>query len=59
MSNPNDLVIVFAGDTFQASLVKNELENHGIPAFLKDEFTGTIAPWHSALNAGSNGALLF
>lgn len=55
MSNPNDLVIVFAGDTFQASLAKNELENHGIPAFLRDELTGTIAPWHSA--PGGAGAV--
>jgi hypothetical protein len=30
MSNSNDLVIVFAGDTFQASHVKNALENNGI-----------------------------
>jgi hypothetical protein len=48
MSNPNDLVVVFSGNTFEADLAKNELENNGIPAFLKDEIIGTIAPWHAA-----------
>ena len=55
MSNSNDLVIVFAGDTFQASHAKNVLENNGIHAFLKDEFIGSIAPWHSA--PGGAGAV--
>ncbi|MDZ4203944.1 MAG: DUF2007 domain-containing protein [Bacteroidales bacterium] len=48
MAHSNDLVVVFSGNTFEANLAKNELENNGIPAFLKDEVTGTIAPWHSA-----------
>ena len=55
MSNSNDLVVVFAGDTFQANHAKNVLENNGIHAFLKDEFTGSIAPWHSA--PGGAGAV--
>ena len=48
MAHSNDLLVVFAGDPFQANLAKNELENNGIASYLKDEFTGTIAPWHSA-----------
>lgn len=40
-------VEVFAGTAVQASLVKSLLENAEIEAFLKDEFTGIIAPWHS------------
>ena len=32
----------------QASLIKSLLENAEIEAFLKDEFTGVITPWHSA-----------
>jgi hypothetical protein len=48
MSNPNDLVVVFSGNTFEADRVKIELENDGIPAFLKDEIIGTVAPWHAA-----------
>ena len=55
MSHSNDLVVVFAGDTFQASHAKNVLENNGIHDFLKDEFTGSIAPWHSA--PGGAGAV--
>jgi hypothetical protein len=55
MSHSNDLVVVFGGDTFQANHVKNVLENNGIHAFLKDEFTGSNAPWHSA--PGGAGAV--
>ena len=55
MSHSNDLVVVFAGDPFQANLAKHDLENNGIAAFLKDEVTGTIAPWHSA--PGGAGAV--
>jgi hypothetical protein len=55
MSNSNDLVVVFAGNTFQANHAKNELENNGISAFLADEITGSLAPWHSA--PGGAGAV--
>lgn len=48
MSNPDALIVVFSGNTFEAAHVKNELENNGIPAFMKDEAIGTIAPWHAA-----------
>ena len=40
-------VEVFAGTAVQASVVKSLLENAEIEAFLKDEFTGVIAPWHT------------
>ena len=40
-------VEVFAGTAVQANLIKSLLENAEIEAFLKDEFTGVIAPWHS------------
>jgi hypothetical protein len=55
MSNPNDLIIVFSGNTFEASHIRIELENNGISAFLKDEFIGSIAPWHAA--PGGAGAV--
>lgn len=45
--DPNPTV-VFSGKIWEANLVKNLLENEGIPAFLKDEFVGTIAPWYIA-----------
>jgi len=41
-------VEVFAGTAVQASLVKSLLENAEIEAYLKDEFTGVLYPWHSS-----------
>ena len=41
------LVEVFAGTAVQATLVKSLLENAEIDAYLKDEFTGTLYPWHT------------
>ena len=32
----------------QATLVKSLLENAEIDAYLKDEFTGVLYPWHSS-----------
>ncbi len=40
-------VEVFAGTAVQATLVKSLLENAEIAAYLKDEFAGTLYPWHS------------
>jgi len=40
-------VEVFAGSSVQANLVKSLLENAEIEAYLKDEFTGVLYPWHT------------
>ena len=40
-------VEVFAGTAVQATLVKSLLENAEIAAYLKDEFSGTLYPWHT------------
>ncbi len=40
-------VEVFAGTAVQATLVKSLLENAEISAYLKDEFSGTLYPWHT------------
>ena len=40
-------VEVFAGTTVQASILKSLLENAEIEAYLKDEFTGVLYPWHT------------
>lgn len=40
-------VEVFAGTAVQASMVKSLLENAEIEAYLKDEFTGVLYPWHT------------
>jgi hypothetical protein len=39
---------IFAGSAMQANLVKSLLENSEIKAFLKDEYMGTLNPWHAA-----------
>jgi hypothetical protein len=53
--NGSEPVEIFAGTAVQASLVKSLLENAEIDAYLKDEFTGVLYPWHSS--AGGVGAV--
>jgi len=55
MKNPDDPVIIYAGNPVEAEFVRHELENNEIPAFLRDETIGTIAPWHVA--PGGAGAV--
>ena len=50
-----ELVQIFAGTAMDANIVKSLLENAEIEAFLKDEFIGTIFPWHAA--SGGAGAV--
>ena len=40
-------VEVFAGTAVQATLVKSLLENAEIESYMKDEFSGTLFPWHT------------
>jgi hypothetical protein len=44
----NRMVVVFAGTTVTAAMVKSYLNNFEIEAFLKDEFMGTLAPWYTS-----------
>lgn len=48
-------VEVFAGSAMQANLVRSILEDNDIEAFLKDEFIGTLYPWHAS--PGGAGAV--
>jgi hypothetical protein len=41
-------VEVFSGSIWEAEMVKNLLESAGIETFLRDENTGTLAPWYTA-----------
>lgn len=41
-------VEVFAGNIWDAQLVKSLLEDSEIETFLLDENTGTLAPWYTA-----------
>ena len=51
----NDLVVVFAGASMEAEIVRNMLQNSGIMAFLKDQNVGTLAPWYTS--PGGAGAV--
>jgi len=48
-------VEVFSGTAVQANFVRSLLENAEIEAYLKDEFTGVLYPWHTT--AGGVGAV--
>ena len=48
-------VEVFFGTILEAEMVKSLLENAKIETFLKDENTGTLAPWYTA--SGGMGAV--
>jgi len=41
-------VIVFAGNQFDAGLVKSMLEDTEIEAYFRDDELGMIAPWYTA-----------
>ena len=54
MSEKDDLVVVFAGSVFDATLAKNLLEGAQIEAFLQDEQMGRLIPFYlSAMSAGA------
>ena len=38
---------VFAGTAIQTNMLISLLENAEIEAYLNDEFTGTLYPWHT------------
>lgn len=47
------MVEVFAGNSWEAGLVKSLLLNAGIECYLKDHIRGTLEPWDVAAG-GSN-----
>ncbi|HLN54007.1 MAG TPA: DUF2007-related protein [Lentimicrobium sp.] len=53
MKDKENPVEVFAGNNWQAAMVKSLLENAQVEAFLKDEIMGTLNPWWS--DAGGAG----
>lgn len=55
MSQPDDLVVVHAGNAIETGFIKSLLEDHGIPTILQDEMMGHLAPWYIA--AGGVGAV--
>ncbi|GAP43183.1 hypothetical protein TBC1_111325 [Lentimicrobium saccharophilum] len=47
-NSENVPVRIYSGSPWHAALLKSILEDAGIPAFLKDEYIATIAPWNAA-----------
>lgn len=46
--NDDRLIEVFAGEFWQASVVKQILDDNGIPAELNNQYLSTVAPYLSA-----------
>lgn len=44
MENKNEFVEIYAGELWQSSIIKDLLEDNGIPAFIENELMGTIIP---------------
>ena len=55
MPEENDLVVVYAGNSIEAGILKGLLEDDGIKVFLKDEFMGSIFPGY--VTGGGGGAV--
>ena len=55
MDKEKELVLVYAGNSLEAGLIKGILEDAGIAVFLKDEIVGTIAPF--CVTPGGAGAI--
>ena len=45
MKNNLEFVEIFAGELWQAEMIKEMLEDNGIQAYMKNELMGNIAPW--------------
>ncbi|MEI6677160.1 MAG: DUF2007 domain-containing protein [Mariniphaga sp.] len=46
MENEDEMVEVFAGELWEATLIRELLEDNGIEAYLENEVMGNIAPWY-------------
>jgi hypothetical protein len=44
MENKNEFVEIYAGELWQSSMIRNLLEDNGIPSFVENELMGTIDP---------------
>jgi len=48
MAPTDTFTIIHVGNAIESGFVKSLLEEYGIPAFLRDEIMGSIAPWYIA-----------
>ncbi len=49
-----ELVEIYSGESMKMQMIVNLLQENGIPAFLKNEFMGNIAPFY--ITPGGTGA---
>ena len=42
----SDIIVIFKGNPVDSEIIKEILNDNGIMANLKNQFMGTIAPWH-------------
>jgi len=47
-NDTSEMVEVFAGNTWQAEMVKSILADNDIDSYLRDEIIGTLSPWWAA-----------
>ena len=45
MNIKNEIIAVFSGNLYQATMVKKLLESNGIEAFIENELMSIIDPW--------------
>ena len=45
MNNQGEIVEVFSGDLYQATMVKDLLESNGIEVFIENKLMSVIEPW--------------
>jgi hypothetical protein len=45
MKDENKVVEIFSGELWQATMIKNILEDNDIPAYLNNEYLGSVAPY--------------
>jgi len=50
MNNKDEIVEIFAGEFYQASMIKDLLEDNNIEVFIENEMMGNIAPWYETKN---------
>jgi len=46
-------VVVFIGQSWEAEMVKNILENDGIAAYINNEYVGTLVPFYTTPGMGA------
>lgn len=48
MTNKDEIIEIFAGEFYQASMIKDLLDANGIEAFIENGLIGNIAPWYAS-----------